>query len=1076
MTLPESRASGGLRRRRPLPEYLALPLAAMLLSGFASLAYQIVWVRRFSVVLGTTNAAVTLVLAMFLGGLGLGAVLAGRSGSRLKAVQLARRFLLLELGTVGFAVVLPLYLDTALPLLRAVPYRSGALVWTGGLAAAFLLPAATLMGATLPTLTALARRVRDRGEGRTAAWLYAANTAGALLGSLGAARVLLPEFGLTGASRCAIGANLVAAALVWVRFGRPPSRRPPAERDRGPALGPTPDPGPVSRRLRFGGIAALSGFAALAAEIGWGRLAALLFGPTIYTFACVVAAVILGSALGSAAVGRFLRGRSAPHRWLASIQLGGAAASAAVAALGDRLVLPIGKLIAQNAEDIGRLLDLQLLGTTAALLLPSLALGATFPLAVAGASGAGGERAGRATGTIYAWNAGGNAAGALAAGLLVIPWLGVEAALLSAILAHLAAALLAAPRALSLLAALAVAAAGAAATRDWDWELLSGGLYKTAPQIETTRHRDFLRRGRLRFLDQGAAATVSVKEVAGELSLSIDGKVDATDGADMLTQRMLAHLPLLLSPRPESVLIVGHGSGVTAGAALRHPVSRVTAAEISPEVARASHLFEAANGAPWRDERFSLLETDARNHLLLTDQTFEVVISEPSNPWMSGVSPLFTVEFFELVRSRLAAGGLFCQWVHLYNLAEDSLRTLIGGFTDVFPETALFVLHDGDALLIGSKGRFPALPPAEIDRRITRVADALAPYGINGFPAFRSWLSATAPELSEWSLGAPRHRDDHPILEFRAPLTVHAATASRNRRTLEQLEAEPGFGPFGPAIPPRAAALADRAAGLLLAANPDWALELAERALELDPGQSSAAETVVRASLAHGKTIEGERILRRASAAAAPDGPAATPLHISLARLLLGARRLDEAAATLESGPEALAADREALLLAAEIQVERAALDSAEALVLTVLRRNPRDAEAAAWLSELSLRQGNPARAAEQAAAILAERPETVRALRIRAVALAELGREAAAREAFSELVRRAPDSSIHWANAGAFEQRAGRFPEALRLYREAVDRDPSNLTAYRGLLTAATRASDAEAIRRARTVLGSLR
>ena len=129
----------------------------------------------------------------------------------------------------------------------------------------------------------------------------------------------------------------------------------------------------------------------------------------------------------------------------------------------------------------------------------------------------------------------------------------------------------------------ALAAFGVFATGSWDWELLSGGLYRVAPQMETSRHRDFLRRGRLRFLDQGAGATVSVKEVAGELSLAIDGKVDATDGADMLTQRMLAHLPLLLHPAPESVFIVGHGSGVTAGSALRHDVKRVTAAEISPK-------------------------------------------------------------------------------------------------------------------------------------------------------------------------------------------------------------------------------------------------------------------------------------------------------------------------------------------------------------------------------------------------------------------------------------------------------------------------------------------------------------
>ena len=1042
-----------------------LPLA-LLLSGFASLTYQIVWVRRFAVVLGTTNAAVTLVLAMFLGGLGLGALLAGRSGGGLGASRLARRFLLLELGAAGLAAGLPLYLTGTLPLIRTVASPEGALAPTAVFAALFLLPAATLMGATLPTLTALTRRIRDRGEAGAAGWLYAANTAGALVGSVAAARVLIPELGLTGSSLCGIAANLAAGALVFARFGRDlPEAR--GDAVRAPWFG-------GRAMLPFGGIAALSGFAAMAAEIGWARLAALLFGPTIYTFACVVASVILGVALGSAAAGR-LAGRTPRMRsWLAAVQLGGAAASVAVAWFGSRLVLPVGEVIARNATDVAQLLNLQFLGTTAVLLLPGLAFGATFPLAVAGAAAGGSPAgdAGRATGTIYATNAAGNVVGALAAGFLIIPWFGIEAALLAAVLVQVASAVVAVPRVLPLVLAGGVAAAGIGATGSWDWEALSGGLYRVAPQMEVSRHRDFLRKGELRFLEQGAAATVTVKEVAGELSLAIDGKVDATDGADMLTQRMLAHLPLLLHPGPGAVFIVGHGSGVTAGAALRHGVKRVTAAEISPAVARASRLFEASNGAPWRDARFALLEEDARNHLLFSPDSFDVVISEPSNPWMSGVSPLFTVEFFELVRSRLRDGGLFCQWIHLYNLAEENLRTVVGGFTDVFPEAALFVLHDGDALLIGSKGEFPSVPPS-IGGRMIRVEDELTPYGITGRRALRGWLTATGPELAAWAAGAPRHRDDHPILEFQAPLSVHAATSVENRRTLQGLGASPRRETFGTTRPPDARALAGRATGLLSAQNPDWALDMARQALDLDPAEPVAAEVLVQASLASGRAEEGAAALRAALDAAPADSAAAGTLTVSLARLLLLARRPDEAAAVLESGPAGLAEDRDALLLAAEVQVERGDVDSAEALALAVLGSDPRDAEAAAWLAELSVRRGRLDEAAERSAAILAERPETERALRVHAVALAELGRADEARTAFAELVALAPGPAFHWANFGAFELASGRPAAAVRLYREAVDRDPTDLNLYRGLLEAAARAGDGEEVRRAREVLG---
>lgn len=1098
---------------------------ALLLSGFASLVYQVVWVRRFAVAVGTTNVAVTLVLALFLGGLGLGAALAGRTGGILGAARLARRFALLEAGAAAFALALPLFLAGGEPLLRAFYTPGAAPLFAGALAALFLLPAAAFMGATLPTLTALHRRRLGRPEGGTAAWLYAANTAGALFGSILTARWLVPELGLSWATGAGVAANLAAAGLVLRRFrGREAGSGEAAEPKPPPKTAPAtvePESGRWPRRAAA--AAALSGFAALAAEVGWARLAALLFGPTIYTFACVVAGVILGTAVGSALAGRLVPGpprpasarprraarraakeapKEKPRRTspvaafrLALIQLGAAAAGVGILAVADRLVLPIGAQISRRAGEVPALLDLQFLQTVGLLLLPSALLGAAFPFAVALAAGRGAaatdgsdRRPGRPTGVIYGWTAAGNAAGALAAGLLLIPLLGIEAALFAAVAAHLAAALLLRPRLAAGLVAAAIAVGGTTAARSWDWELLSGGLYQAAAETAPHRHRDLLQRGRLVFLEQGAAATVSVKETAGELSLAIDGKVDATDGADMLTQRFLAHLPLLLAPRPESVFIVGHGSGVTAGAALRHPVSRVTAAEISPEVAAASRLFAEANGAPWNDERFSLLRVDARNHLRLSGERYEVIISEPSNPWMSGVSPLFTVEFFEQARSRLAPGGLFCQWIHLYRLAEPEVQTVVGSFTEVFPETALFVLHDGDALLVGANGPFPTAPPEEIRRRLTRVADETHPYGLTGPAALSGFLAAAGEDLSRWAADAPRHRDDRPILEFRAPLSAHAETAAANRRTLLRLGGGRAFAGLDPGAALSAADLTARAEGLLGAASPAWAQEFAERALALDPANPAAAAALVRAALSGGDPDSGEAFLRQRLLDAGSEGAAAENLTAALSRLLFAAGRPDEAAGALESGPATLAGDPDALLLAAEIQVGRGEPESAGDLVRAVLREDPRHPEAAAWLAELSLRRGGAARASAEAAAILAVHPGQERALRVRAVALAGSGDRTAARAAFTELVRRAPGPAIHWANFAAFELEGGesesgepasgeaatvRFREAVRLYREAVDRDPSNRPAYEGLLRAALLAGDEESARRAREVLG---
>ena len=161
----------------------------------------------------------------------------------------------------------------------------------------------------------------------------------------------------------------------------------------------------------------------------------------------------------------------------------------------------------------------------------------------------------------------------------------------------------------------------------------------------------------------------------------------ATNAGDMLTQRLLAHVPLLLHAAPKRVCVIGYGSGVTAGSALTHPIERLEAVEISPGVVEASTFFEKENGNALADERLHLFVTDARNHLLLTDGTYDVIISEPSNPWMAGVSQLFTVDFFELARTRLTAEGLFCQWAHIYNMAEDDLKTIAGVSFDHKQET-----------------------------------------------------------------------------------------------------------------------------------------------------------------------------------------------------------------------------------------------------------------------------------------------------------------------------------------------------------------------------------------------------
>ena len=233
------------------------------------------------------------------------------------------------------------------------------------------------------------------------------------------------------------------------------------------------------------------------------------------------------------------------------------------------------------------------------------------------------------------------------------------------------------------------------------------------PSLETA-----LAAGELLSYREGATGTVAVRRLAGTVSLAIDGKVDASNAGDMLTQRLLAHVPLLLHPSPKRVAILGLGSGVTLGSALTHPLDAATVLEISPEVVDASRFFEAENHRALADPRTRLMVGDGRTHLMLGRETYDVIVSEPSNPWMAGIASLFTREFFDGAKARLAPGGVLCQWAHTYDISRDDLRSIVATFLTAFPEGSMWLVGDADVLLVGSTATGP------LDERIAGIAAA----------------------------------------------------------------------------------------------------------------------------------------------------------------------------------------------------------------------------------------------------------------------------------------------------------------------------------------------------------------
>jgi predicted membrane-bound spermidine synthase/tetratricopeptide (TPR) repeat protein len=806
----------------------------------------------------------------------------------------------------------------------------------------------------------------------------------------------------------------------------------------------------------------------------------LLIGPTTYGFSFVVSAVIAGIAMGSAVSSRWTARSRRPASLLAVVQIVAALSSLAGIQIIGRLPVPVGQLIRANADRMSWLLQVELFWVFLLLIVPSFLFGAAFPLAVRLLYQSVRET-GKATGRIYAWNTVGAVAGSLLAGFCFLPWIGMEATLYFAAIVHVIAGSLVVVAASRKTLRLAWAAAAIGASvfapfvlPGWDRELLSGGMYKYAAYLGEGEVLDFLRRGDLIFYREDEVTTVSVKQVGSKISLAVDGKVDATNAGDMLTQRLLAHVPLLLHPNPREACVIGYGSGVTAGSALTHDIERLDAVEISPGVVEASRIFERDNHKALEDDRLELHVTDGRNHLLLTDRRYDVIISEPSNPWMSGVSQLFTRDFFELARTRLGPGGLFCQWAHIYNMVPEDLKTIVAGFTDAFPQSALFLINEGDVLLVGAESELPDIESAALAQRIEEraVAEDLATVEVRNLFTFASLYALGTPELAVWAAEATRHTDNHPLLEFRAPRFMHADTGLMNRNSILEA-ASTAVQPDAirrHLSEPAAEDVSSRARMLEQAESFQWAFETYLAAARIAPDQLEAHEGIVRTAIAIEQPQTAEDTLRTFSPTSGEPFSIAASIGLGLLYHNLG--RYEEALQELD---RALRADRQnfrALLLAAEVEGEIARTDMMENLARMVLELEHNHPEAGALLAEAAMRREEFELALSRALYVLEQHPEQTRALQVAAISYVQMAKIEESRSRFRQLIELEPDGWLHYNNFARLEMASNNFSTAAELYEKAVDLNPRNVEGYVGLRDAARIAGDSGRLERAESML----
>jgi spermidine synthase len=898
----------------------ALILAAFFVSGACALVYEVIWARMLGLVMGNTVYAVSTTLAAFMAGLALGSYLFGRVADRLE--RPGRFYGYLEIAIGLYCLLLPLLIAAADPVYTfAFRKFSASFAMLTAIrfvtAGVMLLLPATIMGATLPVLsrfyaTSSAKLGWEIGR------LYALNTWGAVAGTALAGFVLLPALG--------VRTSLAATAIVNLALGAAVLLAARGERCRARPDVPGGKPGDAGRPGRgpFAAVAfafALSGMAALIYEVTWTRIISLLIGPSTYAFALMLSCFLAGLALGSALAARFVdRWRKNALRMMAFLMLGGAvSALALVPALAG--AAPIVREITREHSQSFSVLYFSYFGLVALfLLLPTTILGAVFPVAVRAAAPSMAE-VGRRVGGLYAANTVGAILGSALAGFALVPALGLSRAVAVGAAFHVAAAAVLFLRSKDkslVTVSVFVLAVGVILAPKIDHKKLSSGPYKYlyADSEEADR---VLENRELLYYKEGVTATVAVTRTGGQLALTIDGKVDASLGADMDTQILLAHLPLLLSQSPEKVLVVGLASGMTLGSAERHTeVNSIECVEISPEVIEACAFFSDYNYDPLSDPRLNLVIQDARNFMKMTDHTYDVIISEPSNPWMSGASALFTKEFFESCLSRLENGGIHCQWLQGYAIPTPLLLSVIATFCEVFPHVGLWMPLKGDLILLGSNAPF-VIDPDQIARRMSAedVRRDLERIGLSSWDELAGMNVGAGDGLCGAALGAPVQTDSRPLLEFALPKTLHRRIelAAGNLSWLSGELGGPGgmvAGTAQDAARARASASAHKA--YLRGQVSEWmgdpagALGHYEQALGGAAGRRSALDPMYllmcRGGLdaeRQGRPEDAVSLYRRAAELA----PGRTEAHYLLGVMLAQTGRIEEAAAHLRAAAAA---------------------------------------------------------------------------------------------------------------------------------------------------------------------------
>ena len=760
-----------------------LAASFLVLSGLASLTYQVAWVRLLGLSMGATSASISTVLAAFFLGMAAGSYLAERiTRNRINSF---RPYVILEflIGVSGL-VLLPilLHLDG---LLALFPTIGTELSFKFFLALVLLSIPTLCMGATFPVMASIL--IRRQGEvGLRLGQLYSLNTAGAVLGAALTGFVFIPNWGLDGAIYIAFALNMtiVLGALYASRYWTLAALEPAPVAELTHTVLARQD---RAHRLRALAVLAATGFVAIATQVGWTKYLAIFTGTTIYGYAAILTVFLSGIAAGSWAIKSHLEKIRVPQIWMAAglLLLG-------IALIGTRVGFSALPAVYETVNHLHAAPVLQHLTKYAVvfglLFIPTFLLGALFPLNLklyCGTLMAVRTRIGKA----YSINTVASIFGAIFAGFWFIPRYGTDHLLTLMAVAMLLLALLFLPAfrrpvpRFALLGSIVAALFSAWLAPHLNYQALIASVnYQWDANAQSGKRPRFL------FLEEGKAGVVSLVTYDNTIAqLQNNGLKESLihmhdpDQA-MLIETLLGLIPYMLHENPKSVFVVGFGGGITTRALTLTDLESIHVVELEPAVVEADRHAGAGEIPALRDPRVRLDFNDARNTLLVEPTRYDLIVAQPSHPWLAGAANVFTRQFWEIVKLRLNERGVFAQWVNLFKMDATTLRSLLQAFYQVFPQGMSFAnLHTGDLILIGAK------QPLVFDyQRVTRTLEqakiraTLAPHGVVT-PADLLWYFALSRDEAIIAAGNARPNTDTNIIsEVRLSALTAQPTGDEN--------------------------------------------------------------------------------------------------------------------------------------------------------------------------------------------------------------------------------------------------------------------------------------------------------